>query len=158
MPQHYGTEEGFEAYAGEVGATVPAGEVLPALVRASAYIDGRYGARFVGVRAGGYVQALAWPRTGAVTREGFTVPADVVPTAVENATYEAALRELASPGSLSPDYVAAQQVTREKVGDLEVSYANTVSLGADALRPVVTIIDEMLADLLYVRPPAVLVV
>ncbi|CAL8972850.1 hypothetical protein RHODGE_RHODGE_01022 [Rhodoplanes serenus] len=155
---YYGTEAGLAAYAALVGASVPAGAVLPALVRASAYIDGRYGRRFVGIRAGGYAQALAWPRTGAVTREGFAVPDGAVPPAVENAAYEAALRELAAPGSLSPDHVAAEQVKREKVGPLETEYRDVTALGADAIRPVVTIIDEMLADLLFTPLPGVLVI
>ncbi|RAI34534.1 DnaT-like ssDNA-binding protein [Rhodoplanes serenus] len=155
---NYGTEAGLAAYAASVGATVPAGAALPALVRASAYLDGRYGRRFVGTRAGGYAQPLAWPRDGAVTREGFAVPADAVPAAIENATYEAALRELAAPGSLSPDFVAAEQVKREKVGPLETEYRDVTALGADAARPVVTVIDEMLADLLCAPVPAVLVV
>jgi hypothetical protein len=155
---NYGTEAGLAGYAESVGATVPAGAVLPALVRASAYIDGRYGARFVGVRTGGYAQAQAWPRTGAVTRDGFAIPPSVIPDVIGNATYEAALRELAAPNSLSPDYVASQQVTREKVGEIEVAYASTASLGADAVRPVVTVIDEMLAGLLTQPLPGVLVV
>jgi len=157
MP-NYGTEAGLAAYAASIGATVPAGAVLPALVRASAYIDGRYGSRFVGVRTGGYAQAQAWPRTGAVTRDGFAIPPSVIPDVIGNATYEAALRELAAPNSLSPDYVASQLVTREKVGDIEVAYASAASLGADAVRPVVTVIDEMLAGLLCQAIPGILVV
>lgn len=155
---NYGSEAGLTAYAASVGATIPEGAVLPALVRASAYIDGRYGRRFVGTRAGGYAQALAWPRSGAVTREGFDIPANEIPPAVVNATYEAALREMAAPGSLSPDYVASSQITREKVGQLETEYADTSTLGVDAVRPFVTVIDEMLADLLFLRLPGVLVV
>lgn len=155
---NYGTTSGLTAYAATVGSTVPVGDAQAALVRATRYIDGRYGQRFTGKRAGGYAQALAWPRAGAVTREGFAVPPDVIPEAVVNATYEAALRELASPGSLSPDFVAAQQVKREKVDVIEVEYAATAALGADAVRPVVTIIDEMLADLLFLPLPGVLVV
>lgn len=155
---NYGTTEGLTAYAGQVGTPLPAGAAQPALVRATRYIDGRYGSRFTGKRAGGYAQSLAWPRSGARTREGFAIPADVVPDAVVSATYEAALRELAAPGSLSPDFVAGQQVTKEKVDVIEVTYADASSLGADAIRPVVTIIDEMLADLLVPVVPGALVV
>jgi hypothetical protein len=155
----YGTEAGFTAYAGSVAATIPAGNVPAALSRASAYIDGRYGRRFVGTRTGGYAQERAWPRTGAVTAEGFAVPADAVPAAVISATYEAALRELAEPGSLSPDYLASDAVTKLKAGSVELTFATPdASLGSGASQPVFTIIDEMLADLLVVRLPAVLVV
>lgn len=155
---NYGTEEGLADYAAETGATVPAGDVLPALVRASAYIDGRYGLRFAGSRAGGYAQELAWPRTGAMTAEGFSVPADEIPAAVERATYEAALRELASPGSLTPDYTASAVVKRKKVGPIEKEYAVSGAATVNDVRPVVTVIEEMLALLLVPKLPAVLVV
>lgn len=155
---NYGTEAGFAAYADSTGQTPSAGAVLPALVRASAYIDGKYGLRFSGVRTGGFDQALAWPRTGAVTSEGFIVPTDAIPVAVEYATYEAALREIASPGSLSPDYVASSALKREKVDVIEIEYAVSSTLSAADVRPVVTVIDEMLAGLLYRPVPAVFIV
>jgi hypothetical protein len=60
--------------------------------------------------------------------------------------------------SLSPDYIASQQVTREKVGDIEVAYAGTAALGVDSVRPVVTVVDEMLAGLLRQPIPGILVV
>lgn len=155
----YGTAEGLAAYAASLGTSVPAGSVAGALLRASAYIDGRYGRRFSGARAGGFAQERAWPRAGATTAEGFAVPADAVPLAVVNATYEAALRELAEPGSLSPDYVAGDAVTKMKAGSVELSFATPdASMGAAAAQPVFTVIDEMLADLLVLKLPAVLVV
>ena len=72
-----------------------------------------------------------------------------MPVEIEQATYEASLREITNPGSLSPDYVASQMIKREKVGPLETEFAvSESSSGAGSVRPVITIVDEMLAPLL----------
>src|SRR5262245_49728437 len=95
-----------------------------ALVRGTQYIDGRYSGRWPGTRTDGRDQPLAWPRTDAEDIEGNEIDEDEVPIEVEHATYEAALRELATPGSLSPDYTASERVVREKVDVLEVQYSD----------------------------------
>ncbi|MFC4729097.1 DnaT-like ssDNA-binding protein [Coralloluteibacterium thermophilus] len=155
---HYGTLAAADEYhaargrAEWVGASEP--DRAAALVRGSDYVDQRYatagcGATFPGTRTGGRNQERAWPRTGAQDRDGNAIPPDQVPAEVERAAYEAAYRELLNPGSLSPDYVPAQQVTREKVGPIEVSYAG--SQDGSGSRPVIPVIDEILAGLLF-RP------
>lgn len=72
---------------------------------------------------------------------------DAAPEPVRFAIIEAAQRELAAPGSLSPDYVASKVVKREKkqVGPLakELEYAEATS--AAAVRPDIEIIDQLLA-------------
>lgn len=141
-----------------------------ALVRATDYIDGRYRwllpsgrwqSQFPGERTAARGQDREWPRTGAVDYDGNELPDDEVPIEVEHATYEAALRELITPGSLSPDYVAAQQVTREKVGPIEVTYAEAKATdNTIPNRPVIPVIDQIIAPVLL-RPymlPAVFVV
>jgi hypothetical protein len=66
---------------------------------------------------------------------------------VENATYEAALRELDSPGSLTPDVTLTSQVKRAKVeGAVEVEYVE--ASGVEASRPTVTIIDGILSPII----------
>lgn len=134
-----------------------------ALRRATDYIDGRYRMQtaggcwvsmFRGKRTDGRAQDLEWPRTGAKDSEGNAIPDDEVPVEVENATYEAALLELQNPGSLSPVFVASQLVTREKVGPIEVAYSDTKVEGTmPPNRPVVPIIDDILAGLICDRPP-----
>lgn len=134
-----------------------------ALIRATDYIDGRYrvllasgrwASMFPGVRTAGRGQPNEWPRTGAVDYDGDQIQPDEIPDEIERATYEAALRELASPGSLSPDFVAVEQVTKEKVGPIEVNYADGSNAGgATPNRPIISAIDEILAPLL--RTPAV---
>lgn len=155
----YGTNEGFTAYATAAGYTVPAGDIGAARQRGSTYIDGTYGMRFSGVPTGGAEQERAWPRTGA-TAYGSTLASDVIPVRVVNASYEAALLELQAPGSLSAVVSGSSLVKREKVeGAVEVEYAVSDKTDlATAARPVVTVIDGMLAPLLTVALPGILVV
>ncbi|WP_210235032.1 DnaT-like ssDNA-binding protein, partial [Mesorhizobium sp. M2D.F.Ca.ET.185.01.1.1] len=47
-----------------------------------------------------------------------------------------------------PDYVASEAVTKEKVGPIEVTYADATAAGQVPNRPVVPAIDEILAPLL----------
>lgn len=132
-----------------------------ALIRATDYIDGRcrvllasgrWASMFPGVRTAGRGQPNEWPRTGAADYDGDPIQPDEIPDEVERATYEAALRELVAPGSLSPDYVASEAVTKEKVGPIEVTYAEATVGGQPPNRPAVPVIDEVLAPLL--RTPA----
>lgn len=117
-----------------------------ALRRATGWIDATYGSRFVGRPVYPRVQALAWPRVGVTDADGYDVPSDAIPVEIKRATMEAALRELVAPGSLAPDYVSSTAVVREKVGPLEVEYRN--SSGASSVRPVLTVVDGILAPLL----------
>lgn len=154
---HYGTVDAADEYHAARGRADwvdgNADAKLAALVRGSDYVDQRYTApgcpaTFPGHRAGGRAQERAWPRAGVVDRDGNAVDAATVPPEVVRAAYEAAYREFMAPGSLTPDYVPAEQVTREKVGPIETSYA---SGGAQPNRPVVPAIDEILAGLLFRR-------
>jgi hypothetical protein len=68
-------------------ATTPEKEA--AIIRATDYIDKRFGRRFIGFRGKG-TQALEWPRTGALDDDGYLVSG--LPTALEKACAEYALR------------------------------------------------------------------
>lgn len=143
----YVSEAEFDAYVEARGLTPTAGaDVEAALVRASAWIDWRFAARFSGIRLKGRLQGLAWPRQYGVDRDGYAVAADAVPVEIKHATIEAALREMAAPGSLAPDVTAdSSLVKREKLGSIEVEYAvPTASLSG----PVFSQIDGILAPLL----------
>ncbi|AQS61781.1 hypothetical protein AGRHK599_LOCUS1215 [Rhizobium rhizogenes] len=161
----YGTNEGFTAYAEAAGYVFPDGTTEPqktaARQRGSLFID-RYESRFSGSRTGGYAQERAWPRTGASTYYGEPVPSDIVPVAIENASYEAAYLELTNPGSLSPVVTGSSTVKREKVGSLEIEYATSSSTDiADIVAmatPVVTAIEGMLWMFMCPAIPGVLVV
>jgi hypothetical protein len=132
-----------------------------ALERATDYIDGRYRwqlksgrwqSMFPGERTQGRDQEREWPRTGAEDYDGNAIADDEVPVEVENATYEAALRELVTPGSLSPDFVPSGQVIKEKVGPIEVGYASPQAMPNQLPnRPIIPAIDEIIAPVI-IRP------
>lgn len=162
----YGTVAQADAYhlaRGNTGWDGDPAAKSAALQRATDYVDGRYRrltaggcwvSMFRGSRTGGRAQELEWPRTDATDSAGEEIAVDEIPVEVEHATYEAALRELVEPGSLTPTFIAVQQVTREKVGPVEVSYAEAHGDGAmPANRPVVPAIDDILSGLLCERAP-----
>ncbi|WP_369123816.1 DnaT-like ssDNA-binding protein, partial [[Ruminococcus] torques] len=70
---------------------------------------------------------------------------------VEYATYEAAIRELSSPGSLSPDYVPSKLVKRQKVDVIEREFFEPGELGSAPSTPVVSVIDNLIAPVLIAR-------
>lgn len=160
---NYGTVVNADAYHLARGNTAWAGSdplKAAALVRASAYIDGHYRtrpndcglmlSRFGGTKTGGRAQVLEWPRTGCIDTDGETVDSATVPDEVDRATYEAALRELVTPGSLTPDFVASTLAKREKVDVIEVEYAVAEAKPGQLppTSPTLPIVDGLLAPLL----------
>ena len=161
----YGTELAADTYHSDRGnaawGSATSAEKLAALVRASDYIDGRYMRRlstgaytsmFPGIPTGGRAQDREWPRTGASDGYGKAIDANTVPVEVENATYAAALRELATPNSLAPDFTASALVSEEAVGPLKVKYADMQKTGdmGTPNRPMLPEVDEILAPILMV--------
>lgn len=147
---HYGTLAEANAYHTERGNaawTGTDGVKTAALTRASTWIDATYGARFPGNRTEGRNQELQWPRAGAQDIECWPIEINEIPIEIKRATFEAALRELVTPNSLSPDYVAAERVKRERVGPLETEYVDT-GVGVADVRPIVSIVDDILSHLL----------
>lgn len=121
-----------------------------ALLRGSEYIDHNFRSSFPGYKAGLRAQTREWPRDWAYDYENNAIPSDEVPIEVEEATYEAALRELTDPGSLFPDFTPGQQTKREKVGPLEVEY--TSPQGLASAKVMVTRILGILHPVLTGRP------
>lgn len=68
------------------------------------------------------------------------------PEGVKFAIIEAAIRELAAPGSLAPDVSISGTVKRRRVGDVETEYAGRE--GAVDARPTFAAIDGLLSGLL----------
>ena len=142
----YLSESDFEAYCEDRGLTF-SGDVEPALVRATAWIEARYGARFSGSPLNGRGQGLSWPRSGATDRAGNAIPSNEVPIEIKRAAAEATLREVKTPGSLMPDQTGGgAAVKRKKLGSMEVEYA--VADGAAAAAPSFPLIDGILTPLL----------
>jgi hypothetical protein len=150
MAASYGTRAEADAYFTERGisawATAPEEARGAALIRGSAYVDGRYRNRFPGRKAGGRAQELEWPRVDAVDVSGEQIAENEVPVEVEYAAYETALRELTAPGSLSPDIIPGSIKKKVRVeGAVEVEYA---AGRAKDMMPVLAAVDGLLAPLL----------
>lgn len=150
----YGTVEDFLEYCRDNGYNVddlppsPPEAVEVLLRRGSVYIDGVYRSRYPGRKTGGREQVRDWPRTGARDASGEPIADDEIPREIEQATYEAAIREFNNPGSLLPDYVATERVKSETVGPLSVTYADSSSMSAQDALPVISQIDMILEPLL----------
>lgn len=145
----YGGDSEFNNWLTENGYALPVDAPSPAVLRnrGSQYIDAVYGSRFLGSVVDAE-QERQWPREGAIVN-GKLIPSNVVPVAVIHASYYAALQEANEPGSLSVVGSAASAVTAEKVGQIEVRYANAQSDGtASAITPLISIVDGMLAPFL----------
>lgn len=126
---------------GLTSANTTAGDA--ALIRATAAIDALYGPRFMGFKVNGRNQALQWPRVAAYDAAGYVINDASVPPEIVHATFEAAVRELASPGSMTPDLERGGALKRFVAGPVEAEWAD----GAQATT-VFSIIDGILAPLL----------
>jgi len=120
-----------------------------AMRRATTWLDGTYRGNWTGYRVNGRLQALDWPRSDVADIGGYAVDYLTIPPEVLRATCEAALRELALPGGLSPDVTDAGIVKSESVGPISVTYRGGGGVGAS--RPIVTVIDDILSGLLSIR-------
>lgn len=101
-----------------------------ALVRATDYIETRFGMRFRGEKQFPDVQVLSWPRSCVELANGVKIAEDAVPAGILKAASEYALRALT--GALAPDPVMdesgrALAGKSERVGPISesVTYAST---------------------------------
>lgn len=102
--------------------SAPDGEKQAALIRATDYIDKRFGRKFRGERQG-HDQALEWPRTNAFDSDDFLMSGvDQIPRQLQKATCEYALRALTlrplAPDPALPfvDRATAGQTTTQSTG------------------------------------------
>lgn len=122
-----------------------------AILRATTWLDGAYQARFPGVRTHGRQQGLQWPRKHASDAEGGAIAPDEVPSEIIAASCEAAIREMAAPGALSPIVTPGKIMSAASVtGAVSVQYK--AGGGVDGQRQVLTVIDDILAPLIGSRP------
>lgn len=150
----YASIETINAYAVKHGASFPitgddtlATEAAIAAAeaaarRATAWLDGEYGPRFIGEPAS-VSQALEWPRNDAWFR-GEELLNDTIPRQIVEAMCEAAIRELAEPGIMSPDMDRGGRVKRERVeGVVDIEYMDGAPVATTF-----TVIEGKLAALL----------
>lgn len=143
----YGTYAGFVTYHTDRGNTFTDDEatISAALIRASDFID-RMNV-FKGRRLK-VVQSMEFPRSGAVYRDGRSVLG--VPPEIEQATYEYALRSMASALAPDPSYSSTGQTvasTSKRLGPMSKSetYANA---GAPVIRRRYPLADQLLRELI----------
>lgn len=138
------------AYATLMGLTWAPGTTAlaeGALRRATVWLEARYRNRYIGYKVNRRNQALEWPRHDAYDRNDDYIPFTTIPVEVIKANAEAAIRELADPGSLSPDITTGEIEKRIKVEGIEIEYAN-VSGTISEQRPISTVIDDIMGNLL----------
>lgn len=148
----YGSVASFKTYHNARGRDVTAyGDpaILGALLVASESLDARYQSKFPGFKIGQRAQVREWPRTGGIDIYGYSIAADTIPTEVENATYEMALRQLQSPGSLSIDWTPNKYRRASVDGAVAVEYASISS--ASEAQTQFNVVDEILGPILTAR-------
>lgn len=152
MSVFYGTIVGADAYhlaRGNPGWTGSDDVKNAALLRASEALDALYPVLTWpdAIKTGNRAQERVWPLTGVYDVEGFTILVDEIPREVESATYEFAIRELVSPGSLHPDVRASERKKSVSVqGAIAVTFASVSSSSDYAL--VVNSVSALMANLL----------
>ncbi len=135
----YHTARGNAAWAGDDAVKEAA------IIRASAYLTGSYS--WQGYKVNARAQRMAWPRTGVYDGDGYSVPSNAVPDEIEQACTEIALRELITPGAMTPDYTPMDRVKSEKVDVIAVEYDLSAE-GADSARPILLSVRDLIGPLL----------
>lgn len=136
----YGTAADFTTYHTDRGGVIPASwtdsVIEAALLLSSEWLDGIYADSFYGYKTGGFDQVREWPREAALTN---TYPQKVftdteIPTRVEEAVYEAAFRELTTPGALNVDFTPNKYNKVSVSGAVSVEYAQNLSVNDSQLQ------------------------
>lgn len=97
------------------------GEKEKGIRLATQYLDARYVGRWIGARKQEN-QALAWPRSGGVDSDGYTIDDDSLPVKLTHACAELALKVVAGDTLLADDTAAGTIKSKlQKVGSLEQS-------------------------------------
>lgn len=134
----YHEEMGNTAWATAIAS--PDTARITAIIRGCRAIDRLYGKKFVGRPKNYGTQAMEWPRfnaevllagysvstyEGAILSQGYIVPDTIVPPEVKKACYEAALLELVTPGSMTPNLDRGGQIKSVQAGSVGVTFADS---------------------------------
>lgn len=141
----YHTSLGNDGWDSPNGASASEELKEQALRRASRFLSDSF--KWKGYPVNGRDQNLAWPRFYVSDDEDYGIESNEIPTEVKRATFEIALLEIITPGTMTPTVTESARVKREKVGPLEVEYLNTRS-DAWGDRPTVTKVIDMISPLL----------
>lgn len=132
---NYGNAAEFLSYHESRGRDIPGtwedDSITAALLVASEWLDATYRDSWIGQPTNGYTQDRLWPRTGAYTNTSpsYTFSNSEIPNAVVYATYEAAYRELTTPGSLGGDFTPGKYKSVRVEGAIQVEYRSMFSAG-----------------------------
>ena len=117
----YAEEMGNAAWA--LALASPDTARITAIIRACRAIDRLYGQRFLGRPANYATQAMAWPRSEALTTaERYLISNTSIPQEVKKACCEAALLELAEAGSMTPDLDRGGKIKSVSAGAVSVTF------------------------------------
>lgn len=124
----YGNASDFETYwvaRGQQAAIVAFDDtdVNAALLVASEYLDAAFRTQYMGLKVGGRDQVREWPRIGVQDNYGYSVPSTDIPREVLAATYQAAFRQLQTPGVFFKDYSPSKYRSVSVSGAVSVTYA-----------------------------------
>lgn len=145
----YGNAEEYRKYHTERGRELPETltdeQISAALLVASEWLDARYS--FSGFKTGGREQQRQWPRTNAYTNSYpvYFFKDNQVPSEIEKATYEVALRQLNSPDTLTTDYTPSKYKSVSVSGAVSVEYA--IFSGSSDTQTQIQIVDDILHDI-----------
>lgn len=133
MPTSYGDLTGATDYHAAHGnaawSAATSDQQQQALLIASEWIDAQFGDQFAGYPTGKIDQERAWPRTNAYDVYGRVYADDEIPARVAQATYEVALRQVQSAGSLFKDFTPASYIKQLSVdGAVSLTYAGASGL------------------------------
>lgn len=145
----YTDTDQFKAHCEAVGhdvAELTDSDIEQALRRATAYLDGVYGSRFIG-EATTFEQSLEWPRKRAKFRGKF-FPDNEIPAKLVAATCEAAFITAGDAAALTAGFNTETQIVREKVGELEMQYSDKATLSLDKSLPKYSVIENLLFGLI----------
>lgn len=149
MPDNYGTIGGFRAYhddRGNPNLTIDDEDVQSSLLVGSEWLDAVYRSGFPGLKVGQRAQVREWPRVGGTDIYGYAIDASIVPVEIEKATYEAAMRQALTPGSLSKDWTPSKYKRVSVDGAVSVDYVSFAN--ANDIQTRFAIIDQILAPIL----------
>jgi hypothetical protein len=121
----YGSVIGFRTYHTARGVDTTAytdAAVEIELLKGSEWLDARYRGRYSGIKYGNRTQIRDWPRSDAYDLHKWSIPYDVIPAEVENATYEVTLKSLQTPGILNKDFTPSKYSQVSVTGAVHVQF------------------------------------
>lgn len=120
-------------------------ELEAAARKATVWLDGTFIQRWPGTPSAS-TQSREWPRSDATDRYGNTITG--IPTVIGFAQVDAMIKELQSPGFLSPSANTSQTTKRVKGGPAEIEYFEP-NAGTDLNKPAfISSVENLLSRIL----------